>query len=70
MDSQRSEFIVRGSTVSEIYSVEFDYRRDILYWADQDSDSVKVGFHLLEMFERLQNLLTRNELPEGFLYSL
>ena len=70
MDSQRSEFIVRGSTVSEIYSVEFDYRRDILYWADQDSDSVKVCFHLLEMFERLRNFLTRNEMPEGFLYSL
>ena len=54
MDSQSSESIVRGSTVSEIYSVEFDYRRDILYWADQDSDSLKVGFHLLDMLSTKQ----------------
>lgn len=41
--SGKKEFLVNGSAHNEIYSVEFDYNRDVLFWADQDTDSVMVG---------------------------
>ncbi|XP_067938207.1 sortilin-related receptor-like [Watersipora subatra] len=56
---QQSVFLVSGSSVSEVYSVEFDYNRDILYWADQDTDSI-MFYNLSSDYPRVQTLFSGN----------
>lgn len=34
--------LVTEGSDDEIYSVEYDYNRDILFWADQTSDTIMV----------------------------
>jgi len=44
-DTARIEALHRGGmrSSSEIYSVEYDYKNDILYWADQDLNAILVS---------------------------
>lgn len=35
--------LVNRASEDEIYSVEFDYNRDILMWADHTTDSIMVS---------------------------